>query len=104
MHAREGECRREVERTRPLAVRAAEDGRVQHPGEGNVRGVPCLAASPLQPVLARGRAADDVERPRGPLVERVLLDDRPDLLVTALDLLLGADQSCHVRIASSMAG
>ena len=42
--------------------------------------------------------------PGGPLLERVLLDDEPDLLVPALDLLLGADQSRHVRIASSIFG
>jgi hypothetical protein len=36
--------------------------------------------------------------------ERVLLDECPDLLVAALDLLLRLDQARHVRIASSMRG
>ena len=57
-----------------------------------------------RPVLARRRPADDRERPRGPLLERILLDDEPHLLEAALDLLLGADQSRHVRIASSIFG
>ena len=55
-------------------------------------------------VDAGGGPADDVARAGGPLLERVLLDDEPDLLEAALDLLLGADQSRHVRIASSIFG
>src|SRR4029453_16344472 len=35
---------------------------------------------------------------------RILLDDEEDLLEAALDLLLRADQSRHVRIASSILG
>ena len=58
----------------------------------------------LVAVEAHGRPADDVARARRPLVERVLLDERPDLLVAALDLLLRLDQSRHVEIASSMRG
>ena len=61
-------------------------------------------ASLLVAVEAHRRAADDIAGTRRPLVEGVLLDERPDLLVAALDLLLGLDQSRHVEIASSMRG
>ena len=61
-------------------------------------------ARALEPVDPRRRTADHLERTRGPLLERVLLDDDPDLLASALDLLLGADQPRHVRIASSIFG
>ena len=104
VHARQPERGPEIERARAFAVRAAKDGGVQHPRERHVRGVTRLAAGPLQPVLAHGRPADGVEGAGGPLVECVLLDDGPDLLVAAFDLLLGTDQSCHAWIASSMAG
>src|SRR4029079_19119984 len=63
-----------------------------------------LAARALEPVLPRRRLADDVERSVRPLVERILLDDEPDLFVPAFDLFLGPDQSRHVRIASSIFG
>ena len=77
---------------------------MQHPGQLHVRRVHRLAARALAPVDTDRVAADDVARAGGPLVERVLLDDEPDLLVPALDLFLGADQSRHVRIASSIFG
>jgi hypothetical protein len=77
---------------------------VQHPGQLEVGGVARLAARPLQPVDPPRVAADDGERPGRPLLERVLLDDGPDLLVAALDLLLGFDQPRQVAIASSMRG
>ena len=103
--ARERERGREVDARDPSArVRRAQDGRVQHPRLREVRRVDRLPGRALAAVDANGVAADDLERPGRPLVERVLLDDEPDLLVPALDLLLGADQSCHVRIASSIFG
>ena len=77
---------------------------MQHPRQLDVRGVARLAAGPLEAVEARRVPADDVAGPGRPLVERVLVDERPDLLVAALDLLLGLDQPCHVEIASSMRG
>ena len=58
----------------------------------------------LEPVQAGCRPADDVERALRPLLQRILLDDEPDLLEAALDLLLGADQSRQCRIASSILG
>src|SRR4029077_12299147 len=63
-----------------------------------------LAAHALRAVLARCGPADHRERPFRPLLERILLDDDPDLLEPALDLLLGADQPCQLRIASSILG
>ena len=57
-----------------------------------------------RPSTRTAGSADDLARPGRPLLERVLFDDEPDLLVAALDLLLRADQSCHVRIASSIFG
>ena len=77
---------------------------MQHPGQLDVGGEGRLAAHALGPVDARRRPADHLERPGGPLLERVLLDDEPDLLAAPLDLLLRADQPCHVRIASSIFG
>ena len=77
---------------------------VEHAGEPHVGGVAGLAAGALRAVLPRSRPADDLPRPRRPLLELVLLDDHPGLLVAALDLLLGLDQSRHVRIASSIRG
>src|SRR5439155_5316658 len=55
-------------------------------------------------VGAWGVSSDRRSRPCGPLLEWVLLDDEPDVLVPSLDLFLGLDQSCHVRIASSIFG
>src|SRR4051812_28466766 len=58
------------------------------------------------PVLTRRRPADDLARSLRPLVERVVvaLDHDPLLGVLPLDFLLGADQSRHVRTASSIRG
>ena len=85
-------------------VRAAQERALEHPGELDVAGVAGLPARLLVAVEARRVPADDRTRPGGPLDERVLLDERPDLLVAALDLLLGLDQPCHVLIASSIRG
>ena len=87
-----------------VGVRRAQDRRVEHAGQLHVRRVARLAANALECVDAHRVAADDRERPGGPLLERILLDDEPDLLEAALDLLLGPDQSRHVRIASSIRG
>ena len=104
-HARQRERRREVDLLHArVRVRRAEHGRLQHPGQPDVGGVARLAAHALGAGLARRRPADDLARPGGPLLERILLDDDPDLLEPALDFLLGANQSCHVRIASSIFG
>ncbi len=85
-------------------VRGAQHGRVQHPGQLDVGGVARLAGRALDPVLAARGPADDGLRSIGPLLEWILLDDEPDLLIAAFDFLLRADQSCHVRIASSIFG
>jgi hypothetical protein len=77
---------------------------VEHPGQLEIGGEACLAANPLRPVLPESRPADDVERAFRPLLQRILLDDEPDLLEAALDLLLGADQPRQCRIASSILG
>ncbi len=87
-----------------VRVRAAHERRVQHAGKAEVAGVARLAAGLRVAVDALRRPADDRARPRRPLVERVLLDERPDLFVAALDLLLGPDQPRHAAIASSMRG
>ena len=77
---------------------------MQRSRELEVAGVARDPARLLVAVEARRRAADDVAWTGRPLVERVLLDERPDLLVPALDLLLRLDQSRHVEIASSIRG
>jgi hypothetical protein len=77
---------------------------VEHPRQLDVRRVARLSAGLLEAVESRRIAADDVAGPGRPLEERVLVDERPDLLVAALDLLLGLDQPCQVEIASSMRG
>jgi hypothetical protein len=77
---------------------------VQHPVEAEVGRVRRLAARALEAVLALGVAPDDVQRSGRPLLEDVLLDDHPGVLVAALDLLFGLDQSRQVRIASSILG
>ena len=81
--------------TRARAYGAAEHGRLEHPRQAEVGGVARLPGRPLAAVDARRRAADHLERPLGPGVERVLLDHDPLLGVAALDLLLGLDQPCH---------
>ena len=104
-HARRSRRGAEVDpsdsRTR---VRAAEDRALEHPGELDVARVAGLAAGLLEAVEPRCVPADHRARPGRPLDERVLFDERPDLLVAALDLLLGLDQPCHVEIASSIRG
>jgi hypothetical protein len=87
-----------------MRVRTAQHRGVQHPGQLDVRGVAGLAAGALDPGDALGVAADHRQRPDGPLLERVLLDDRPDGLVAPLDLLLGLAQPRQVEIASSIRG
>jgi hypothetical protein len=69
---------------------------VQHAGELQVGGVDRLAARAFEPVLTERGLPDDRARSGGPLLERVFLDDEPDLLLAALDFLFGADQSRHV--------
>src|SRR5437899_5312148 len=87
-----------------MGVRAAQHGGVQHPGQPQVGGVDGFAARPLEPVDPRGGLPDDLARAGRPLLQRVFLDDEPDLFEPAFDFLLGADQSRHVRIASSIFG
>ena len=77
---------------------------MQHSGQSDVARVAGLAASLLETVEARRVAADDVAGPGGPLGDRVLLDERPDLFVAAFDLLLGLNQTRQLEIASSMRG
>ena len=77
---------------------------MEHPWELEVGGVPRLAAHPFVAVLAWRRPANHRERTGGPLLERILLDDDPHLLEASLDLFLGADQPCQLRIASSILG
>jgi hypothetical protein len=77
---------------------------VEHPGQLYVRRVARLPPGFLEAVEARRIPADDVAGTGRPLVERILLDERPDLLVAALDLLLGLDQPRQLEIASSMRG
>ena len=94
---------REVDRRHPSAgVRAAQHGRLEHARQPEIGRVARLAARSLKAVDARGASTHDRELPRRPLLERVLVDDRPDGLVAALDLLLGADQPRQFEIASSM--
>src|SRR4029077_17850194 len=64
---------------------------------------PLPLTDPSAVLPGRGQL-DHRERPGGPLLERILLDDDPHLLEASLDLFLGADQSCHERIASSILG
>src|SRR5439155_13530248 len=105
MHAGHGERRREIDAAdRRGRVRRAQHRRVQHPVQAHVGGVLDLPAGALEAVHPRRRSPDDVARPCRPLLEGVLVDDEPHLLVPALDLLLRADQSRHVRIASSIFG
>jgi hypothetical protein len=79
-----------------VGMRAAEERGVEHPRQSDVRRVARLAARTLVAVDLRCRPPNDVERPRGPLVERVLLDDDPRLGVATLDLFFGLDQARHV--------
>jgi hypothetical protein len=106
-HAGQLEGPREVD----LLHARAREGRAQHrrvdeTGKLDVRRVDRLPARPLGSVLSRRRLPDDRARALRPLVERVVvtLDHDPLLGVAALDLLLGPDQSRHVRTASSIRG
>ena len=85
-------------------VGAAQDRGVEHAGQLDVGRVQSLASCALETVDARYLSSDGRQRPFRPLLERVLLDDDPDVLVAAFDFLLGADQSCHVPMASSILG
>ena len=85
-------------------MRAPQNGGVEHPGEADVRGERRLAARAGEPVHAWRGPSDHVARALRPLLERILFDEQPDLLEAAFDLFLGANQSRHVRIASSILG
>ena len=104
-HAGRLERRGEVDPLHPgPSVRASEHGGVEHPGQRDVGREKRLSTCAGEAVDTSRRAADDLAGPGRPLLERVLLDDEEDLLEPALHLLLGADQSRHVRIASSIFG
>ena len=104
-HARGVGRGRQVElRDARVRVRAAQDRGVEHPGKLEVGRVDGLAAGALGPVDALRRLADGLARPGGPRLDRVLVDHDPLLGVVALDFFFGADQSCHVRTASSIFG
>ena len=85
-------------------VRRAEDGRVQHPGQLQVGRVEDLPPDPVGSIDARHLPPDDRQGSLRPRVDRVLVDDDPDVLVAAFDFLLGLDQPCQVAIASSIFG
>jgi hypothetical protein len=75
---------------------------VEHAGQLDIGGVPHLSACPRERVVAGRGMPHDLARSSRPLFERVFVDDEPNLLDATLDFLLGADQSCHVLIASSI--
>jgi hypothetical protein len=77
---------------------------MEHPGQPDVGRVARLASRTERAGDSRGGSPHDLARARRPLLERVFLDDEPDLFVAAFDLLLGSDQPCHVAIASSIFG
>ena len=77
---------------------------MQHSWQLDVCRVASFASRTLRARDARSGTADDFAGPGRPLVERVLLDHEPHVLVAALDLLLGLDQSRHDTIASSIFG
>ena len=105
MDTRERERGREVDPAHGRGgVGRAQDGRVEHPAQTEIGGERGLAAGALEAVDAHGGSTDDLPRAFGPLLERVLVDDEPHLLVAAFDFFLGADQSRHVRMASSIFG
>ena len=78
-----------------VRMRIAEDGRVEHSRELEVGGVARLAADALGSIDAHGFLSHDGPRAGWPLLERIFLDDEPDVLVPAFDLFLGLDQPCH---------
>src|SRR5262249_681275 len=85
-------------------VGTAQHGRVQHSGQLDVGCVQSLAPRTVEAVDARDFTADYGQRTDRPLVERVLVDDDPDVFVAAFDFLLGADHACQVLIACSSLG
>ena len=87
-----------------VRMRIAEDGRVEHSRELEVGGVARLAADALGSIDAHGFLSHDGPWAGWPLLERIFLDDEPDVLVPPLDFLLGLDQSRHVARASSIFG
>jgi hypothetical protein len=87
-----------------VGIRRAQQDGMQHSRQLHVGRVARLSAHTLGSVLADRVAADDRLRSGGPLRQRILLDDEPHLFEAALDFLLGADQPCQCRIASSMRG
>jgi hypothetical protein len=105
-HAWRRECGREIELLDARAsVGAAQHGRVQCSRQREIGGVHRLTARTLVPVDALRPTADDGTRALRPRLDgRVLVDDDPLLGVAAFDLFLGANQSCHVRTASSIRG
>ena len=104
-HARRRERGREIQAPgASVRIWRAQHRGVEHAGEVDVGRVARLAACAGEPVVARVRPPDDVARAGGPLLERVLVHDEPDLLAPTFDFLLGADQPRHVRIASSIFG
>jgi hypothetical protein len=105
VHPRQPERRRKVDlRHARVRIWRAQHRCMKHPGELDVRRVSRFAADALPCVLPHRIVADHRQRPIGPLHERIFLDNEPDLLEPALDLLLGADQSRQCRIASSIRG
>ena len=85
-------------------MRATENGGVEHPWELNVGRVLHLAAGSSTAVHSFCRPPDGFQRARRPGIQGVLFDHDPLLGEPALDLLLGADQSRQVWIASSILG
>ena len=97
--------RLEVDRRDARAgVRAPEHRRVQHSGKLDVGREQRVASCFVGAVHTWNASTDGRERSCRPLVERVLVDDDPDFFVAALDFFFGADQSCHVVMASSIFG
>jgi hypothetical protein len=97
--------RLEVDRDDARAgIRAPEDSRVQHPGKLDVGREHRVTSCFVRAVHTRNASTDGRERPCRPLVERVLVDNDPDFFVAALYFFFGADQSCHVVMASSIFG
>ena len=81
--ARQRERGREIDaRDVCMRVRAAQHGCVQHPRQLEIGGVDRLASRTLESVDTRRRLSDDLACAGGPLLQCVLFDDEPDLLVT----------------------
>ena len=104
-HSRQPERGRQVDSLHArVRVGGAQHRRLEHSGQLDVGREAGLAADALRPILPCRVATDDRLRPLGPLAQRILLDDEPQLLEAALDFLLGTDQSRQCRIASSIRG